>query len=237
MITVVLYSQYKKDVRIFCQLGADIVSELCEEDWDYFGSDCKEKILEYLQSDPVIHISCVDVGAEDGVAVSEKLRHANKEMFMVLIADATISPLRYIRPTIMASSLLMRPAGEEDIRNVLREAVRDYLVRCAAPDTERNFVINTHEGRSLIPYSSIRYFESRNKKIYVNVGCREYSFYDTMDSIEQRLDAGFVRVHRSFIIAKSRISRVMLSRNVVILDDDGVIPLSRSYKSALKELV
>ena len=80
------------------------------------------------------------------------------------------------------------------------------------------------------------FFESRNKKVYVNTGFEEYSFYDTLDNIESRVGDGFVRCHRSFIIAKSRIKKVMLSQNTVILDTDCYIPLSRTYKSVLKEL-
>lgn len=237
MISMVLYSQFRQDIKTFDNLGAEIVCELCEEDWDYFGSNSKEKLIGYLRDNPKIHISCIDVGAEDGITISEKLRRKSSEMFMVLIADTSISPLVYIRPTILAGSLLLRPIGEDNVKNVLRDAVKDSLRRIVTPDTKKNFVINTHEGRRLIPYGSIRYFESRNKKIYVNVGSREYSFYDTMDNIEKRLDSEFLRCHRSFIIAKSRIQKVMLSQNIVILDEDCIVPLSRSYKSLLKELM
>ena len=62
------------------------------------------------------------------------------------------------------------------------------------------------------------------------------SFYDTLDNLEQKLDSDFVRCHRSFIIAKSRIKKVMLSKNLILLDNGYEIPLSRSYKSAIKEL-
>ena len=236
MITAVLYSHISRDIPNFRRLGAEAVSRLCEEDWEYFGCDKKDEILRYLRDDPLVHISCVDVAADEGVAVSERLRSANSEMFLVIIADAGVSPLVYIRPTIMASSLLLRPISDDAVRDALYEAVKDQLRRMGSPDDEKSFVLNTHDGRQLIPYSSIRYFESRNKKIYINVGSREYSFYDTMDNIEQRLDAGFLRCHRSFIVAKSRISKVMLSQSIVTLDDGSTIPLSRSYKPALKEL-
>ena len=236
MITTVLYSQFNRDIRDFKRLGSEVVSRLSEDDWEYFGTDKRDELLRYLDEDPPVHISCVDVGADDGVGVSERLRSANSEMFLVIIADAGISPLVYIRPTIMAGSLLLRPITETAVKDALREAVKDYLRRAGDPDSEKDFVVNTHEGRQLIPYSSIRYFESRSKKIYINAGSREYSFYDTMDNIEQRLDASFVRCHRSFIIAKSQIRKVMLSQSIVILEDGSAIPLSRSYKPVLKEL-
>ena len=93
------------------------------------------------------------------------------------------------------------------------------------------------QGKRLVPYSGIVYFESRNKKIFLGTDNEEYSFYGTLDNLEETLDDRFIRCHRSFIAAKKRISKIVLSKNIVVLDNGCEIPLSRSYKGKVKEAI
>ena len=72
--------------------------------------------------------------------------------------------------------------------------------------------------------------------MFVNTGNQEYAVYDTIDNLQERLPEGFLRCHRSFIVAKSKIENVYLSKNYIALEDGMTVPLSRSYKEVLKEL-
>ena len=64
---------------------------------------------------------------------------------------------------------------------------------------------------------------------------RELAFYETIEHLAERLPEQFVRCHRSFIVSKKRIRKVMLSKNLIELEQGMEVPLSRSYKSAFKE--
>ena len=101
---------------------------------------------------------------------------------------------------------------------------------------ERTFLIENREGKTYIPMSQIYYFEAREKRIYVRLKREEYTFYDTMEHLAEELPEEFIRCHRSFIVSRSRIQKVMLSKNRIILEHNMEVPLSRSYKAALKEL-
>ena len=122
MISVLLYSHEKRELTLFSKTGREVVGKISADDWQFYGyRDC-ETIYRFLSEHPLIDISCVDVAAMDGIRLAEHLRKQNREMFMVLLADMSVSPMDYIRPTIMAGSLLMRPVCAENVKRVFTEA-------------------------------------------------------------------------------------------------------------------
>lgn len=235
MISALLYSHEKKELSAINRLGKEIVCRISEDDWDFLSFSDKKTVLEFLGRNPVIDMSCIDIVDANGISVAERLRATNNNMYIILLTDASVSPVLYIRPTIMAGSLLMRPLTADAVKRVFTEAVVEYLRKFEKNDGE-SFVIDNRDGRQLVPFSRIIFFESREKKIFANTGSKEYSFYDTLDNLEQNLPEGFLRCHRSYIVARKRIKKIMLSQNIIILDNGYTVPVSRSYKSVFKEL-
>lgn len=237
MTVMLFYSHKKKELIALKKLGNEVVCRLSDEDWDLIDYEDSEKLMNFLSKNPTIDISCVDVVADSGVGVAERLRSNNKNTYIILLADATVSPVVYIKPTIMAGSLMLRPLTADTVKKVFTEAVKDYIHRFReSDDAVDNFIIESREGKQFVPYDRIIFFESRNKKIYVNTENEEYCFYDTLDNIERNIGENFVRCHRSFIVSKARIKKIQLSQNTVLLDTGYQLPLSRSYKSVVKEL-
>lgn len=185
----------------------------------------------------MLDISCVDICGNGGIDYAKKVRSTNKDMSILLIVDLSLSPATYIIPSIMAASLLIRPFDRAAVKNVLDTVLKDYCEYFEQEDGGKSFVVETREGKRLVPYSGIAYFESRNKKIFLGTDNEEYSFYGTLDNLEETLDDRFIRCHRSFIAAKKRISKIVLSKNIVVLDNGCEIPLSRSYKGKVKEAI
>lgn len=235
MISALIYSHERRELSAISRLGREIICKISEDDWDFFSFSDKKDVYDFLSADPIIDMSCVDIFDTNGISIAERLRETNNNMYIILLTDASISPVLYIRPTIMAGSLLMRPLTEKSVKRVFTEAVRECLKKFRKDDGEA-FAIENRDGRQLIPYSRIIFFESREKKIFVNTGSREYSFYDTLDNLEKNLPKGFIRCHRSYIIARKNIKKIILSQNTIILDNECEVPLSRSYKSVFKEL-
>jgi DNA-binding LytR/AlgR family response regulator len=236
MISMLFYSHIKRELTVFKNLSYDITCKISEDDWDFLNFSDKQLLMNFLSENPVIDISCVDVAAESGVEIAENLRSRNSHMFIIVLADSTMSPMLYIKPTIMAASLLMRPLSTELVKKVFFDVIKQYIHKYYSENGDDSFVIDNRDGRQLVPYEQIVFFESRDKKIFINTSGREYSFYDTLDSLEKRLSDKFVRCHRSFIVARTRIKKILFSQNTIILDNDCQIPLSRSYKSVFKEL-
>lgn len=237
MISFLAYTKSEKELSVLKETVTDISSVLSDEDLKIYGFSSRDKFEKFLANCPVLDISCVDICEMGGIDCAKKVRSTNDDMSILLIVDLSLSPATYIIPGIMASSLLIRPFDRATAKSVLDTVFKDYYRHFADEDGSKSFVVETREGKQLVPYSGIVYFESRDKKIFLGTDNEEYSFYGTLDKLEETLDDRFIRCHRSFIAAKKRIRKIVLSKNIIILDNGFEIPLSRSYKSKVKEAI
>ena len=136
------------------------------------------------------------------------------------------------------TSLLLRPFDSAQVRCVVSKLVKTYFRKYFDNDVKEDvFVVESRDGKQLIPYSRISCFEAREKKVFVVTDNAEYSFYDTIENLEKELPKQFVRSHRGFIVNIDKVEKVLLSQSIIMLDDDTEVPLSRSYKSRFRELL
>ncbi|TWI85793.1 LytTR family two component transcriptional regulator [Lacibacter cauensis] len=95
-------------------------------------------------------------------------------------------------------------------------------------DEKQHIYINVNKRRIKIDLDEILFIES--KREYISIVTREKTFLTKfqLSEIEKHLDKGsFIRVHRSFIVAKSKIT-AFTSADVDI--KGMLIPIGRSYK-------
>lgn len=190
-------------------------------------------LSEFLKRKISVDIICMDITVKGGITYAEQLRKVYPKASMILLADISISPVMYMKPTILAAALLLKPLQEEQIQSVIHSVLIPLIQK--EPDDEL-FVIETREDKWRIPVQRIMYFEAREKKIYACTKSEEYGFYSTVDALEERMKKDYVRCHRSYLARKDHIEKIMLSKNLLILKDGTTIPISRSYKPMLKDL-
>lgn len=113
---------------------------------------------------PSYDISIFDIVNDRAINAAESARSENKSMFIMIIADKNISPMEYIKPSIMASALLLRPFSKEMLSTVINNLLIEYLKKYSSGDGEKALVIENKGERQIIPYTNIMYLESRSKK-------------------------------------------------------------------------
>lgn len=212
-------------------------ARLTEDDWQWVECGSAADLQRLVSDNLKLDLMCLDLTmktTEQVLSAAEKLRGAYPVAHMILIANAGISPVKYMRPSINAQSLLLKPLDPGAVKEVLEESIRTYVSKFKQKNDDQFFVVETRGERELIPYERILYYEAREKKVFLNTGEMEYPFYDTLDQLEERLSERFLRCHRSFLVNKSKIKRIYLSQNTVVLSGGEEIPVSRSYKPALK---
>lgn len=220
--------------RKMLSLAKDQAAACTDEMWKWHECGTIEELNMFLTENSRTDISCLDLTIEGTLDAAKTVRRNNPSGYIILIADSRISPVVYMRPTINAESLLMKPLRTGDVNEVLREAFTSYVQRVGSTE-KKNFLVENREGRMLIDYDRINFFESREKKVFLATDTDEYGFYDTLDNLENKLVGDFIRVHRSFLVNVKKINRVFLAQGRMVLSNGEEITISRSYKPHIRQ--
>lgn len=234
MIVMLISDGSKEERHYIVAYAKDFAGKWTEEKWEMLECASYPELEGVVTKKIKTDILCVDITMKGALDLTKELRRLLPSSYIILIASPKISPIVYMRPTIAAESLLLKPLTAKQIEEVLSEALQTYIRRFYQPDEKKVFIIEYNGGRNLIDYEKIYFFEAREKRVFLNTDVEEYGFYDTLDQLEDRLAEGFIRCHRSYLVNKSKITKVFLSQNRIVLEGEFEIPLSRSYKPAIK---
>lgn len=178
-----------------------------------------------------------EVTCQADVDSLRRLRSKEPRAMLMLLTSAAVSPMYYLKPGIAPDMLLLRPFGQPEFDAVNAELFAAFLETFEATDSQENFVLSTREGRLLVPYDKISYFEASNKKINMRVGNQEYDFYDSIERLQELTPEYFARCHRSYLVNLKRIRKMLLSENLIEMEKGVVIPVSRTYKQDIKKRI
>ena len=232
---MLISDEERNERRYIVNYSKDLAGRWTDESWKMRQCENLEELEQVVTEGIRYDIICVDITMKGALELTKDLRRISPTSYIILIASPKMSPIIYMKPSIGAESLMLKPLSKKQIEEVLEEAIEAYVERFYESDTKKVFVMENKGERKLIDYKNIFFFESRDKRVYVNTGTEEYGFYDTLDQLEKQLSEGFIRCHRSFLINKDKISKVYLSQSRIMLKEDFEIPLSRTYKPVMKE--
>ena len=236
MISMMIFCPSEKETGYLCICSKDAVGGMSDEKLEIVKCQTIDTLKKVITLNEKIDLACIDITVLDTLELVEIFRKKNEKAYIVLISNAQISPVTYMKPSIHAESLILKPFSKQQVDNTVKEVFREIIKKYSSPVQEGIFVVDDQNGRIMFEYSAICFFEARNKKIYLNTGAKEYGFYSTMEQLEQELSTSFIRCHRSFIVNVEKIEKVMFSKNLLFLTDGYEIPVSRTYKSVLRPL-
>ncbi|MBQ6832069.1 MAG: LytTR family transcriptional regulator DNA-binding domain-containing protein [Oscillospiraceae bacterium] len=193
-----------------------------------------EKLATYTDGEDALQLLVCDVTANGVIPVLERLRKHNAQMKLVLLADGTVSPVTYIRPTILPTALLWRPLQAEDTSKVLWEVIATMPIGQADTQEQDLFPVEVRGVVKRYSYKDILFFEARDKKLFLHVQRQEIPFYGTLEKLHQELPEGFIRVHKSYVVNRSRVTEIQYGQNLLLMDGGMMVPISRSYKAEVK---
>lgn len=235
MIAMLISGNDPKEIQYLYLSSRDYAGRFSEEAWDIRTCGRIEELAALADTPPPLDMVCIDITLPRALEIAKILRSANQTAYMILIANTSMSPVAYMRPSIRAESLMLKPLSKEQVQAVLSEAFQEFMKRFENPDEKEVFVIENREGRILVEYEAIYYFEAREKRVYLNAGAKEYGFYETLDHLQELLADQFLRCHRGFLVHRKKIREILLSRNIIVLRDGYEVPVSRTFRPALKE--
>ena len=236
MISAILYDKKQKELNELTSCVKDALAMNTDSDSRVFACEDEDRFDSVVDELDLTDVNCVAFEEDSGQEVIKRFRDKFPSESLMLIVDETLSPRQYIRPGILSSSILIRPYSKDE----MTQTVGEFVLECIKDKTVSNddmFVIEAKDGITNVPYESISYFEAASKKVSVRLKKEEYGFYDTLDDLSERLPDHFIRCHRSYIVNKHKIRQYSTSDNMLILDEDLMIPVSRSYRTSVREML
>ncbi len=224
MITMLIFDQSDSEIDSLIKQSREIVS--------LSGNEKLNIVCNSMEVKESPQLAIVNICDTDGAYNARQIRKEFPDINMMLIADGAISPMSYLNPEIRPISLIIAPYGNRELRGILTEFISSIMVK-----DEGSIWIDTPDGKVKLFYRDILYLEARNKMICIRLSSVEYSIYGSLSDLEERLPETFIRCHRGFIINTTYIDRVRLSENYIVINKDIRIPLSRTYKEQIRELV
>lgn len=234
MISIAAVDENKKERDLLHESCWKIVSVRKDEDMTFQSADSDDAFEQIVGEKTLLNLLYYEFRSGQSVETLRRFRRKYLSSQLMLIADTSVSPLEYLKPGVAPDSLLLRPYRAEDLNRINREFMASYFEKYGNGETEGTFAVDTREEKIMIPYGQIYYFEARDKKLFVRTQKDEYAFYDTIDSLEEKLPSGFRRCHRSYIVNVSKIRKVIFTENTIELENKIGVPVSRSYKPAFK---
>ena len=165
-------------------------------------------------------------GAQIGAQIRDELHNEKLQIIFISSYEQYAMQLFQIRPF----DFLIKPLNEEKIIRIFEKYVRLY------GNNTQYFEYMTGRSREKIPFSEIFYFMCEGRKVVIVTDRGKISFYGRMKDIHDSLTArGFWSVHMSFIINVKFVKR--FNENGILMCDGRVIPISYTYKKAVKEKI
>ncbi len=232
MIRITLFSGIAEELRC---IRRTLSAYSIQHSW----ADCQvDMISDLADLENIKHqvdILVADVSNSRAVAALKAQKAKYPPMLVFPVAGPEVPPTSYVCPEIMPCGLFWRPISQSSVQPVVEQmmaCVHDQLI----PPSQNSFRISGKQKIQDIPYSSILYFEAREKKLALRMQEQEMVFPGTLSQLEQTLPGDFIRCHKSFLINRRHVLSVDRTNSSIVLDNRMEIPLSRSYKKAVLEV-
>lgn len=137
-----------------------------------------------------------------------------------------------------AADYILKPFSYERFRRSLDRFLRlstprQAAVPVAAATAERAFLmVRVERLLQKVYLDDLRYIEAKRNHLLLYLGSGPVKVYQPIRALEERLpQPGFLRIHRSFIVAAGRIEAFS---SAVVQVDGCRLPVGRSYQAAVQ---
>lgn len=217
-------------LNVYCPF-AEIVAEE--------GSVAKA-ITAINETKPEVVFLDIELKGGNGFDVIRDLQYAPQIIFTTAYSQYAINAIK-----VHAFDYLLKPINEDELVNTIKK----YKNHVAAvqkqkdkPETEINFfTYSSHEGKHVIRYTDIIYFESSGAYTYCVTSAGKTLISRNLGEVEREVAGDeFFRTHHSFIINLKKIIKVELKRNgKIYLENGDTVPVAqrkiKKFKSYLND--
>ena len=163
------------------------------------------------------------------------IRSKFKFSYIVFLSNSYENIIYALKGNLMPSGFLIKPFDEDELKNIIDDIYSDYINKLG--DSSEYISISTDGKIHNISVNEILYFEASSKKINLVTNNQQISYYGTLKVLEERFKDEFIRCHKAFLVNKKKIVKCVFSDMYVELDNKSQVPISRSFKENLKQII
>jgi len=196
--------------------GFDLVDALARES---AGKETSPPLIAFVTAYPQFALEAFDTGAIDFICKPVRLARLEKT-------------LERTRRALSARDATKRL---EELRANLTE-----LREATAHVEERHFWVRSRGDLLRITTGHVQWIEAQGAYVYLHLIERSYLVRNTIGSLADQLaDEGFVRVHTSALVNRSKVLRVKggAARPSLMLEGGAEVPIGRKYRNAVQNIV
>lgn len=233
MIAGIIYDRDEKERSLLAKLVKNGIAARSDDESRILECDDHKIFIKAIKEQDINDFCCLDFEGNGGRERASLLRKTFPASALLLLVDMMVSPREYVRPDILPTAIVLRPY--DDSMRISVEEFLDSVISSGKGDDDQSISIDVKEGVTKIPYDSIFYVEASAKKVYIRTKKEEYGYYETLDNLEKTLPDHFFRCHRGYIVNLKKVKKFVGVENTLYLSDGSMIPVSRSYKSDIRE--
>ena len=173
----------------------------------------------------------VDMGKQNGIRIAKNVLEEFSNIKIIFTSSNLNDAVDIF--TIDSMYFLVKPYSEDYVRdsiyklmNVIQEEQTELI----------SFKSAENKGKMIsIKARDIYYIESELRVIHIYTVDTKYTTYMTLDDMQNKLKSNFLRCHRSFIVNKDKIKKLI--KQGMVLFNDKFVPISRSKSKEVIRIV
>ena len=230
---IIICDDNPNDIKEYSEIINNVIVDAQEEDMELIAYESVSQLLFDMEDKlNLIDIMILDINmpGTNGMEFAKSIReNSYKGEIIFLTWSKDHMPGAF---DVRAFNYIVK--GETDVKRVEKIILGSIDV---AKEKTKEYMLFTGIGEYRnIPVLSIKYFEVNGKIITVHYSNRSFEFVSTIGKLENLLfSKGFIRVHRSFMVAISAIKNFTYTELTLV--DGVVIPVGRTYYNKLKKAI
>ena len=192
---------------------------------DVFSFPSAEAFLFAYGENKLFDVLLLDIEMKEmnGVELARRIREENETVQIIFITG--YSDYMSQGYDVGALHYLLKPISKEKLFQVLDRAAANLR------KAEKRLTVSVNRQTEYIPLSKIVYLEAQMNYTVVYTKTAEYRVKTPLSDLEKKLDDGFFRCQRSFIVNLAEIHTV--KRDSVILKNGRSVPISRGMREQI----
>jgi len=192
--------------------------------------------VEYIKTHPVdVVFLDVEMPVHHGTKIGDFLSREERPAIIYVTAYSNFA-IEAIR--LGAFDYIVKPIDREALFGCLdrffEERGQDLLKQ------QENLVISTHQGQIILDYSDILFLQANGSYTEIYTSETRVIASKPIKYFRQTLTQQFIRVHRSYIVNKKAVGRLVKKENnwwILFNESNHEVPVSRKYKDQIGALV